>query len=83
MSKKELQYLNLGHLDEVRKLQSHQGEMEKGLPLSEKPRKEMRRERLTPSNAPDRHQLHGFRPSHLIIYIFNHSMGLLDSYFIA
>lgn len=78
MNKEELQYLNLGHVDEVGKLKSNQGEMEKELPLSEKPRKEMRRERLTLSNAPDSHQQHGFRLSHLIIYIFNRSTGLLD-----
>lgn len=66
---KELQYLNL--------LENNQEEMEKELPLSEKPRKEMRRERLTLSNAPDSHQEHDFCLSHLIIYIFNHNMGLL------
>lgn len=72
-----MQYLNLGHVDEVGKLESNQEEMEKELPLSEKPRIEMRRERLTLSNAPDSRQEHGFCLSHLIIYIFNHNMGLL------
>lgn len=43
----------LGHMTEVRKIKKQSvKEMEKELPLSEKPRTEMRRKWLTLSNAP-------------------------------
>lgn len=43
----------LGHMNEVREIKKQSvKEMEKELPVSEKPRAEMRRERLTLSNPP-------------------------------